>query len=546
MNKFIIAAIAVASCGLIASAAVKAGSAEYWDDAFAPNSALPQICMSIGCVDENLCFIAGGSNGVGFGIYSYDGQLNGNVAQMNMNNQSMIVVSVEAAGTASSPKGASGGVGTFFTTGFAPEHYYDAANQVWQPSGAPAELAVATPSIGSANNGNTVVALDGGEPAGLLISQDGAQTYTLQAITGYPSPNLGNCSTANYIEVVSADSWFILLGQEPQTPSSSSSAASSSFDVAGRRTIRHKNRDVSLDITSGSVRVSSVRAPRPDPRAGVASGETCVGYSYQVIKTTDGGATYTNLMEQSNASFTFSGIDCLNATHCVMVGGNQLASVVYMTNDGTNFHEVFNVDGTANGTVLFNDVAYANGTDIWIGAELGDSQTQTAIGVFYYSRDGGKTWFEYNNLQYAVATIMSLSFPTATVGFATGITQEQSSSILKYAPQPYMGYFAQKQCISSTCNVLCEEMYFPQSLCMGATGGSMTATCTANGLEVKTYQTTSCVGAFNTSTAPVNQCLESNNGGPLAYFENICDVAAIRKETAQRSKTGAKPLLMKY
>lgn len=544
MNKFIIAAIAVASCSLIASATVKAGSAEYWDDAFAPGSNLPQICMAIGCVDENLCFIAGGSNGVGFGIYSYDGQLNGQVAQMNMNNQSMIVVSVEASGTAANPKGASGGVGTFFTSGFAPEHYYDAANQTWYPSSAPAELAIATPSISA--SGQTVVALDGGEPAGLLISQDGAQTYTLKSINGYPSPNLGNCSTANYIEVVGPNSWFILLGQEPQTPSSSSSAASSSFDVAGRRTIRHKNRDVSLDVTSGSVRVESIRAPRADPTSGVASGETCVGYSYQLIKTTDGGNTYTNLMMQSNASFTFYTIDCLNATHCVMVGGNQIASVVYMTKDGSTFTEVFSVDGTANGTVLFNDVAYANATDIWVGAELGDSQTQTAIGVFYYSRDGGHTWFEYNNLQYAVATIMSISFPTATVGFATGITQEQSSSILKYAPQPYMGYFAQKQCISSTCNVLCEEAYFPQSLCMLAQNGSMTATCTADGLLVKSYVTTSCVGAFNSSTAPINTCLESNNGGPLAYFENICDVDAIRKTGAQRSKTGAKPLQTKF
>lgn len=544
--KLIALAFVVASCTLIASAAVharSAGTAEYWDDAFAPGSALPQMCMSIGCVDANQCYIAGGSNGVGFGIYSYDGQLNGQVFQMNMNNQSMIVMAVEAAGTASNPKGAAGGVSTFFTAGFAPEHYYDAVNNVWQPSSAPFEFAVATPSLSSANDGETVVAIDGGEPAGLLVSQDGAKTYALKPINGFPSPNLGNCSTANVIEVVAADTWYILLGQEPQTPSSSSSASSSSFDMAGRRTVRHKNRDVTLDISGGSVLVSSVRAARPDPYSGVASGETCVGFSYQLIKTTDGGNSYTNLMEQSNASFTFFGMDCMDANNCVLVGGNQLQSVVYMTNDGQTFREVYHVDANTNGTVFFNEVAYVNGSDIWIGAELGNPQTQSATGVFYYSRDGGHTWFEYAQLQYAVASIMSLSFPTPTVGFATGITQEQSSSVLKYAPQPYHGYFAQKQCISSGCDFLCEEMYFPQGLCMEAQGGAIIAMCTDTALEIKNYQTTSCVGAFNTTSAPLNQCLESSNGGPLPYFENICNVGATRKAGPQRSKAGVKPLI---
>ena len=542
--KLIALVVLAASCSLIVSAAVhsEVATGSYWDDAFAPGSALPQICLDIGCVDANLCFIAGGSNGAGFGIYGYDGQLNGQVYQMNMNNASMIIMAVEAGGTASSPHAASGGMGTFFTAGFAPEHYYEASSSTWQPSASPFELAVATPSLSATSNGMTAVAIDGGMPAGLLVSTDGARTYALKPLTGYPGPDMGNCSTANVVEVIGDNTWFVILGQEPQTASSSSS---SSFDAQGRKTIRHKNRDITLDISSGSPKVSSTRAARADPRSGVASGETCVGYSYQVIKTTDGGSTYTVQMQAANgvAAFTFLGIDCIDAEHCVMIGGNQMSSVVYMTsNGGQTWSEVYTVDANANGTVAFSAVAYVNASDIWIGGELGEEQTQTAIGVFYYSRDGGRTWFEYSNLQYAVATVMSLTFPSPTVGFATGITQEQSSSVLKYAPQPYYGYFAQKQCLTSGCDFLCEQMYFPQGMCLQSSTGGIVATCSSSGLEIKSYVTTGCIGSYNSSTAPINTCLQSSNGGALPYFENLCNVDAIRKEGSQHSKAGAKML----
>jgi len=542
--KFI-TVLTLLGCVVATLASVKSqASGLSWDDAFAPGSALPQICLSMSCVDPNLCFIAGGSNGVGFGIYSYDGQLNGNVVEMNMNNQSMMMMSVEAGGTSAAPRGAAGGMAAIFTPGMEAEHYYDAATKTWIPSATPLELVIASPFISASKDGNTVVVADGASTNQLLVSSDAAVTYTAATVAGFPSPNYGNCSAPVALEVVDANTWYIIFGQEPETASSSSSGqSSSSFSSTGRRSVRRHNREITLDVTSGEPRVSTKRVAPVIGETGVKSGETCVGYSYQILKTTNGGQSFTALFEQSNASFSFSDIACLDANNCVAVGGNAFDSFVYQTKDGQTWNLVYTARSSGNTSVGFNQVAYANASDIWVGGLIADDAAQTAAGMFFYTRDGGRTWFQYTHLQYAVAEIITLTFPTATVGFAAGITQEQSSSILKYAPQPYYGYFAQKQCISNTCTAICEEAYFPQGLCMEATGGSIIATCTSAGLLVHSYETTSCVGAYNTSTAPVNTCLQSSNGGPLGYFENLCNVEAIRKEESQVSKVSSKVML---
>lgn len=543
MKALLTVALLAASC-MLASASIKATSSGlYWDDAFGPGAAnLPQMCLDIACVDANLCFIAGGSNGVGFGIYGYNGQLNGRVEEMRAVNMSMMVLSVEAAGTAAAPKGASGGVTTiFFPAQFQAEHYYDAATRTWMVSQTPLEFVTATPSISASKDGSTVVAIDETTTSGVLYSTDGAQTYTYVQLNGYPTPNMGNCSAPNQVEVIDSQTWYILLGQEPQTASSSSSSSSSGFH--GRKTVRKGRHDVTLDYSSGSAKISAARKI-PVKMDDASSGETCVGYSYQLIKTTNAGQSYTAVFEKSNATFTLFDISCLDVNTCVAVGGNDMSSMVYMTTDGTTWKHVYTVNGNANGTVAFSEVAFVNTSDIWIGGAVINQAAQSAVGVFYYSRDGGNTWFEYNNLQYAVAEIMSLSFPNSTVGFATGITQEQSSSILKYAVQPYYGYFAQIQCLTSSCNLLCEEMYFPQGLCLQSNTGGIIATCSESGLEVKSYETTSCIGSYNTSTAPVNQCLQAQGGGGLPYFENLCNVGMTRKSDRAQTHTALAKVLV--
>merc|ERR1719169_121977 len=54
-----------------------------WEDLFAPPyQGLPEISMSIACVDPALCFLLGGSNGAGFQLFSFNGQVNGNLNPM--------------------------------------------------------------------------------------------------------------------------------------------------------------------------------------------------------------------------------------------------------------------------------------------------------------------------------------------------------------------------------------------------------------------------------------------------------------------------------
>lgn len=543
MKSFVVIASCVLAAVVVASVHSEAANGNCWDPAFAPGSPeVPQIVMAVACVDKGHCFLAGGQNGQGYGIYYYDGQINGQVSMMPMNNMSMMIMSVEAGGTAADPTGAAGGISTFFTPGMPAEHYFDSKAGTWQPSTVNAlSLATVSTSISASKSGKFVVALDGGSPNGTLISTDGGATYNLKTIPGFPTPNMGNCTTANAVEVVDENTWYIIFGQEPQVPSaSSSSAGSSGFGVASsaRKALRKKHVEYTVDFSTGAPRVEAIQMNARGSHE-LKDGEYCDGYDYEIVKTTDGGATYTSLIQGANASFYFTDISCLDADHCAAVGGSAFDSVVYMTADGSTWKQVLQVSTNANGSAVFNQISYVNGTDIWIGGSEQNDAAQTATGLFYYSKDGGKTWFMYNHFEYAVAVVMSMSFPTSSVGFAVGINQDQSSAILKYAAQPYFGYFGQKQCFNNACDFLCQEAYFPQNMCIEGGSGSVIATCTPTGLVTKNYNTTSCVGAFTTSTAPINTCLQNANGG-APYFENLCNVEEVRKTTHQHSRVGTK------
>jgi hypothetical protein len=79
------------------------------------------------------------------------------------------------------------------------------------------------------------------------------------------------------------------------------------------------------------------------------------------------------------------------------------------------------------------------------------------------------------------------------------------------------------------CSFLCQNMTFPQGVCIPAQGGSAMAFCHKDGIHQNMYSTTSCVGSYNATIQPIGKCLKDTQG---TYFENFCntDGAQQKKE----------------
>jgi len=151
------------------------------------------------------------------------------------------------------------------------------------------------------------------------------------------------------------------------------------------------------------------------------------GWKAQIVKTSDGGKTWTSLF-YDEGNFYFNEIDCADETHCCAVGEADTSAApgvrIYCTSDGTTFKRVlFNAD--ADFSIMA--IQAISQSEWWAaGGDMGSSFT----GYFWHSTDGGDTWTTqtipgvYGN---------SLSFPSAAAGFATGFDVFQTSVFMKYA-----------------------------------------------------------------------------------------------------------------
>jgi len=151
------------------------------------------------------------------------------------------------------------------------------------------------------------------------------------------------------------------------------------------------------------------------------------GYKAQIVKTTDGGKTWTSLF-YDEGNFYFNEIDCADETHCCAVGEADTSAIpgirFYCTTDGKTFQQVY-FNGDADFSVMAIQAISAQ--EYWAaGGDMGTSFT----GYFWHTTDGGTTWTSqtipgvYGN---------AMSFPSANVGFATGFDVFETSVFMKYA-----------------------------------------------------------------------------------------------------------------
>jgi len=491
----------------------------------------PQIALALDCVSENLCYIAGGSNGVGFGVYQYDGKMQGSInGPMTEPNMSMMVMDIAVGGTEDEPKGAFSAV-VDFTIGKGLQYLAQKGTE-WLPSVMPVELVWASTSIvGSADGSHLVAVGDGITGADLMISNDFGHTFVQQNIN-WKAPD--NCSAAGYIATPSRDVWYLTWANQPPQKSGSSSSGSSGGSQGTHQTagidakyltaeeviVRRKANGQVLVIKNartGAVR-THVKTPvqwRNDLKeVQDQSDSQCNYYKGYILKSTDRGNTW-RLVYQNNIAAT-SYISCFDAEHCVVTAFNAGESYTITTINGDHFKVTYTTPPSSQTSAeSVSAIAFASANEVWVG---GSYESQTAgKGMFWYSKDSGMTWSQYKHTIPDVMVIMSMDFING-VGFALGMTMFKTTQIMRYKKQADFGNFVQKQCPIAGCTILCQSLSFPQGMCLSANGGSAKAFCEADGLAQYSFQTTSCIGAWTKTVQPINQCLN----GTSTYFVNEC------------------------
>jgi len=148
----------------------------------------------------------------------------------------------------------------------------------------------------------------------------------------------------------------------------------------------------------------------------------------QIVKTTDGGATWTSVYYDEDR-FYFNQIGCGSENHCCAVGeannSTENGIRILCTTDGgaTWKQNLFIADPSY--SIMALD--FLSDTEIFAaGGQLADEIT----GYYWHSTDGGVTWDNSMTIDGAFGNCMT--FPSSVHGFSTAVTEEQQCALVEY------------------------------------------------------------------------------------------------------------------
>jgi hypothetical protein len=495
--------IVLAALVVLATAELPKG----WNDLFQPPyQDCPSIMLNIGCLSKDLCYIPGGSNGVGFDVFMFDGQPNGNFTGMLMPKMDLMMMAIGVGGTEANPKGATGGFGIGDTV------QYFVNSTTLLPSVQP--FFVVTQDIRATKDGSKVLVVDGASSTNqVLWSTDAGKSFVVKNITTIMP---GSGGFPRYGAIANDSTWYVTIGTWPNGGSSSS---------GGAKEHQLSERVKMVQTETGEwVRKSGFvsKADVPGP----------TGYVCVIAKTTDAGKTWHNVMYEAKNYYP-NGIDCISPTHCIAVGegfNEKAGAHVWLTVDGVDFMQVLHLKDNATGQWSLMSAAFVNAKEAWVGGSF--ATPSGSEGVLFSTKDGGYTWTQHRGLQF-LGDITALSFAPDGYGFATAITIFDTSTVLRYNPvgpprtpaPTWLGNFTQVQCTDNNCAVNCTKFSFPQNTCLGLNGGgSAIAKCADGILEQFVYPLSdTCSGLNEMQPLPLNECIQASNGGS---FETFCGPSA--------------------
>lgn len=263
---------------------------------------------------------------------------------------------------------------------------------------------------------------------GVAISTDGGATFT--------SSNAAPLMTeARYGAFVSPTTWYVSAGQWPEsnndqpsdqppttgtgtgtgTGSAPAAVAVQSKAITSRMSVHYNSqektfsREMKKPVLGGARPLNAVGG-----RALQAPSNT--SYAAQLVKTTDGGNTWTSQYYAVNGIGYFNGIDCLDEDSCCVAAECDgppcntaiAASILCTTNGGStwNMNYATNVTGAS-----LLDLRVAGPSSYWaVGGVEGETGSAA---VFLYSGDSGATWSVDSVLDGVYATSVDCQAPGA-------------------------------------------------------------------------------------------------------------------------------------
>ena len=375
-----------------------------WSNLFGvPYDNLPSSMSGISCTSLKNCYVASAmANGGGNFVFQFNGELQGEFNPLSLASQPLWFSAITVGGTDANPKGVVGGSG--IGNGL---QYFANSSAFVVSSG---EFFVNAVDLRSSPSGQHILGTDSDLPLGVLSSSSAGASFVAVPVTSsVPS----NCTAVQYTAMPSENVWYVTLGSTPN------SAPISSSSFAERQKRQH---DAKGDFGSSSSSQGSGSDNYTNP---------CF-YTAVVAKTTDGGKTWANVFVASNSTFSLSGIDCANNTHCVAVGSGQTGGLIYQTTDGTNFKLVYSWDNADSLTHTISKVRFASSSSVWAAA------TQTYLLwsslVLLHSTNGGSTWNVESTNIANLTSLTDLTFTEGGVGFATATLSSGAYTILRYQP----------------------------------------------------------------------------------------------------------------
>jgi len=373
-----------------------------------PQSAnCPTIMMGVACQNPSMCAIVGGYSDTPFGVYTSQDQFNTfNLANMKEDSFMLMDIAIDTNGV-----GCTAGMGIGNDSAL----LYTTDVTDWQSSTDTSFMvgqdinAFGNGEFGFVGATNTFLNTEG-----VLISQDGGKDWTA---ANWPAP-LANLTEARYGSFPSDQVLYVTGGSWPSN--NMFKHGSDCLPLSHKTCLRvGEKRQAHIDA------VKSKRAAKFAKRS-----EADNGYIAVLTKSADGGQTWSTQFQDLN-NFYFNDISCIDTTHCFAVGegftdGNAPGARIYGTTDGKTWTRVF--FSTVSGASLMR-VHMVSRTEIW--AAGGNEVNGEAFGTFYHSTDGGKTWPLQGDVPY-VGDVTSFTFTSSSLGFAVGITEFQTSTVMKY------------------------------------------------------------------------------------------------------------------
>jgi len=374
--------------------------------------------IGIGFANVNTGYLAGGANGAGTEILkTTDGGVTWGIIPGIKFGLDILLLAAEAAKN------------TVIVTGIFGEMYSLNGGKNWSHSiGGGTSQSIRY--IGEIGKGNGlqfgVVGAHGGQnKQGCAITNNGGISFKAYQA----EPVL--FTDARYGVYPDSKNWYIAGGSFPAPPPPP--AASDRLSVARPKQYRkyfHQNADGHFDVKA--ILANSAAPPSAPPPS---------GFSAQVVKTTDGGSSWTSLFS-ANGTFYFNEIDCAPGLHkkCCVSGEDGTGALIYCTTDGEEWKQTWSGAGQPGKAVYsLMGLEFVGGNEAWA---CGGIIKLIPVPLFLHTTDGGQTWTQVDaDADLRGNICLGFDMLSSQVGYASMINvQKQQTTVAKYstgvAPPP--------------------------------------------------------------------------------------------------------------